>query len=135
MEVMHRPRVSASLSPGKKHSLPRNGEIVRLNRGLNALEKGTASCLWSELNHCPRSSALIPNYYAENAVRIPQIINNYKRKWYVKYKERTACRKITLLFYLFKSSYVCAMLRLRLNERYTFRFKVLTTVTMKVALL
>jgi hypothetical protein len=80
MEVMHRPRVSASLYPGKKHSVPRNGEIVRLNRGLGALEKGTASCLWSELNHCPWSSALKPNYYAENAARIPQIINNYKRK-------------------------------------------------------
>jgi hypothetical protein len=44
-------------------------------------------------------------------------------------------QKITLLLYFAKSSYVCTMLRLRLNERYTFRFKVLTEVIMKVALL
>jgi hypothetical protein len=135
MEVRHRPRVSASLFPGKKPSLLRNGGIVGLNRGLDALEKGRASCPWSQLNHYPRLSALKPNHYAENAVRVLQIINNRKRKWYIKHEQCTAYRKITLLSYFVKSLYICAMLRIGLNERYTFRFKVLTAVTMKVALL
>jgi hypothetical protein len=64
MEVRHRTRVSVSLFPGKKPSVPQNGEIVGLNIGLDALEKGTAPCLWSELNHYPRSSTLKPSQYA-----------------------------------------------------------------------
>ena len=71
MEVRHGPRVSAALFPEKKPSVPQNGEIVGLNRGLDALEEGTASFIWNELNHYPRWPALKPNHYADNAVHVP----------------------------------------------------------------
>jgi hypothetical protein len=60
---------------GEEDLFTTNGEIVGLNRGLDALEKGTASCLWSELNHDPRSPAMKPNDYTDNTVHVPYIIN------------------------------------------------------------
>jgi hypothetical protein len=48
-----------------------NAEIVGLNRGLDALEKGTASCLWSEFIHDSLLPAMKPNYYADKTVHVP----------------------------------------------------------------
>jgi hypothetical protein len=57
--------------PREKTLCTQNGEIVGLYRGLDALEKGTTTFIWSELNHYHQWPALKPNHYADNAVHVP----------------------------------------------------------------